>query len=392
MHRAGIYSGIFFVIFLAISLYADGSKTIIAEGRASLANVNAEIARERAIENALRAAVEEGTGIFLSSQSRSQNYQLISDNIIANSSGYVSEYKILSERQASGFYIIRVSAVVKTGNIERDLQAIGLLLERKNLPRLMVLVSESWQSHPLRDETPNRQTQAEAGIAAAFLEKGFLVIDSQAIMKSRERDQAILALKGDMKAASVLGKLHEAELVVVGEVKSQSRGNIVGSNFISVSSTITIKVIQSDTGEILTAKSWNSSGAGLDELAASSASIKRGVDRVSTELISDIVSKWAKDTSGTHNIQILVQSIRMLEDLTYLEKTLTNQIPGIKQLYRRNFGTGTAILDAKISGETDALSSEIQRKVFGRYKVIVVGTSANMLKLKIEYLEQQKIN
>ncbi len=325
MQRIGIGYIIIFVFCLSISIQADGSKVIIAEGRASLANVDLEIARERAINNALRAAVEEGAGLFLTSQSVTHNFKLLSDNILAKSTGYVSEYKIISEKQEKGFYHINISALVKTEDIEQDLHAIGLLLERKNLPRLVLLIKESWQTGSTGKDLFAHQSQAEALAESAFLEKGFFVIDSQTVKKSREREQTLLAIKGNAKAAAVLGRLHEAELVILGEAISQSRGTVAGSNFISVSTTITIKVINSDTAEILATKSWNSSGAGLDELAASNSSIKRGMDKACQDLITDLLNKWARGSSGGHAIEIIIYQIRSLSDLIFLEKMPKNQ-------------------------------------------------------------------
>ena len=369
---------------LGITAYSqDQDKEIVAEGRSSLANLDIEKARDRALEDAMRNAVEQGVGVFVSSESITQSYRLIYDKILINSYGYVRERRIISEGKQGEFYVVRIAAIVKTGSIKNDLQAIGLLMERKQLPRLMVLIKESWQARPEDQGFFSRQSQAEVSVVSAFLKKGFYVLDSTALKDSRGREEALKVIRGDSKAASMLGQLAGSDIVVAGESISQNRGTVANSSFVSVSTTFNLKVFNVDTAEILAAKTWNGPGAGLDELSASNASVTNVSNKVCDELIVDVLNKWVAQTGGTQIIQIIVYQVTSFSDLDYLEKSLSNWIPGIKELYRRSYESGIAILDARVKGESDTIASAIQKKVFGRFKVIVSGFSKNMIKLMI---------
>ncbi len=383
--RAALLIPIVLLTFVVLNIFPSQDIEIVTEGRSSLANRDIEKARDSAIEDALRRAVEQGVGTFISSESITEKYRLIYDKILSNSFGYIREYKILTEEKDGGFYIVKIRAVVSSASIENDLQAIGLLLERKNLPRLMILIQESLYPNSDGENYLAQQSQAEVSVVSAFLEKSFFVIDSATLNSSREREQAIRALQGDSKAASLLGLMHEADLVVLGTAASSARGKVANSNFISVGTTLTLKVIRTDTAEILAVKTWNSSGAGLDVLAASNNSVKRVSENVCDELISDVLNKWAAETGGTHIIQIQVTQVINFSDLDHLEKTLLNRIPGIQELYRRSYERGIAMLDARVKGEADTIASAIQKFIFGRYKVVVSGFSKNVIKLKLVY-------
>lgn len=368
-------------------------KRIRAEGRSTLAHLDVEKARDRAFEDALRKAVEQGVGIHISSESLSKNYQLIYDKILANSSGYVQQYRIIGEEEKGGFYVVKISALVKIDDIKSDLIAIGILLERKNLPRVLVVIKEQFMSQVVTKKAKHfffhRQSQVEACLAAAFLEKGFYVLDSRSVKGSREKEQAIKAIQGNIKAAKLLGNIMNADVVLIGDSYSKKSGTVAGSNFISVAATLSVKAIRAGTGEILTANTWNSSGAGLNDIAAANNAAKRVSSIASDKLIRDVLNKYIKDIQGAHIIQVIIYNITNFSHLDLLEKELKHYIPGIQKLYRRSFERRIAILDASIKGEIDTVASAIQKRKFEKFKVVVTGFSKNVIKLTIVQHEKK---
>lgn len=385
---------ILWCFFLSLNFHQGQSreKRIVVEGRSTLTNLDIEIAYERALEDALRKAVEQGIGIHISSQSMARNYQLISDEILARSSGYVQQYKILKQGKKDGVYAIKISALVKMDDIKNDLISIGILLKRKKLPRMLVLVNEKFMSQLTSENSKTLfihgqiQSQIEARLASLLLEKGFHVLDSKSIIQSRAKEQAIKALQGKAAAAKLLGDIMHADVVLIGEAHSNKSGNIAESNFVSVTKALTLKAIRVDTGEILAANTWNSSGAGMNDIAASNNAAKRVADIAGDQLITDVLNKYITETGDTHMIQLIVYNIRSFSDLEFLEKSIMDRahgIPGIRQLFNRGFEKGIAIFDAQIKSESDAIAHAIQKKIFKRYKVVVTGISKNVIKLTI---------
>src|SRR5262245_65731538 len=96
---------------LALPLFAQDSKQITAEGVASVGNDPAA-ARDKAIEDALRRAVEQAVGTIVESETAVENYQLLSDKIYSHSSGYVKDYKVVSEKTEGGLVRVTVAANV----------------------------------------------------------------------------------------------------------------------------------------------------------------------------------------------------------------------------------------------------------------------------------------
>ncbi|RKZ24730.1 hypothetical protein DRQ20_06515, partial [bacterium] len=157
-------------------LAQEETKTVVVEGTAMIGTDLAK-ARDEAIEDALRSAVEQGVGLLISSETLVKNFQVIEDRILSRSHGYVASYEIVQERKEGSLYRVRIKAVVKLGNLKDDLAAIGLLLRRKGLPRLMVLVDERNIGSEKIPGFGYDLNNAETAIMEVFMSRGFTFID-----------------------------------------------------------------------------------------------------------------------------------------------------------------------------------------------------------------------
>jgi hypothetical protein len=82
---------------------------------------NAQAAKEDAIRNAVQAVV----GSYVSSDLAMQDRQLVKDQVLSYSAGYVSKLDVLSqERESSGLYRIRVRAEVSREKVKRKLDEL----------------------------------------------------------------------------------------------------------------------------------------------------------------------------------------------------------------------------------------------------------------------------
>lgn len=100
-------------------------------------------ARDQAIQDALRQAVEQGTGVFLTRQSKTKNYQTLYDKIFADAVGYIKEHSVEKVWTAEGVTFAKVNAVVSTQQFQRDWAAIAHTYEQQNNPRVILVIGET---------------------------------------------------------------------------------------------------------------------------------------------------------------------------------------------------------------------------------------------------------
>ena len=140
-----------FFLFMIPASYTFGKvddvAEIMAEGVSSMQDT--AMARDQALRDAQRRAVEKGVGVYIDAETQLQNLQVIEDNILATSQGYLlPDYKILSEgMESDGLYHLVLSARVRLGKLSDDLETleelhkIGLIKKAGN-PRTMILISQ----------------------------------------------------------------------------------------------------------------------------------------------------------------------------------------------------------------------------------------------------------
>ncbi|WP_456325503.1 flagellar assembly protein T N-terminal domain-containing protein, partial [Desulfonauticus submarinus] len=174
-HKA--YWMIFLMFFFVPLLFpANGysAKEVVVTGMAPIMGNQAQ-ARNQALQQALRSAVEQGIGTLIDSSTIVKNYQLLSDKIYSQASGYVKNYQVLSEGPSPDgqMYNVTIKAVVSTESIKNDLRAIGILRQQVGNPRFMTIYLPRTHSSAYRNS--RAVIAAEQAIQGVFARKGFVV-------------------------------------------------------------------------------------------------------------------------------------------------------------------------------------------------------------------------
>src|SRR5262245_57048633 len=112
----------FVFVFLSLSFVADAQQTrvVTADGVATVC-ADPAAAHDKAVEDALRRAVEQAVGTMVESETATENYELLSDKIYSRSQGYVKNYEVLSEKTEGNLLRVKISAEVSTGDISNEL-------------------------------------------------------------------------------------------------------------------------------------------------------------------------------------------------------------------------------------------------------------------------------
>lgn len=357
---------------------AEKEPTVVtAQGVAVVLQGNLDVARDAALQDALRQAVEQVVGTMVESDTLVQNFQLVSTNIYTRTRGYVQSYKVLSERQEGTLYKVSVQAVVDIGNLEKDLGALGLLYQRLKKPRVMVIIPETHIG--MRPPDPAGETE----IIRQLIQKGFKVVDQTQVRKIREGDQVKKALEGDVKAAQLLGQQHGAEVLIMGEAFSEGamRGGVL-ANMVSVRARLEARAIRTDTGEILAADGAFAPGLDISEQIAGKKALAAAGGKWVETTLPVILDRWSKEVSGDNSVQLVITGLSFSQ-LAKFKEVLTQQVRGVKDLQQRSFIANVATLDVDLKGSTQAIADELMLKNFAAFKVEVTGFSPNRIDLRV---------
>ncbi|MDZ7392458.1 MAG: flagellar assembly protein T N-terminal domain-containing protein [candidate division KSB1 bacterium] len=339
-------------------------------------------ARDRAIDDALRQAVEQALGTYIESETRVQNYQVVDDNILSWTRGYVRNYTILSDyKKTPELYEVRLKAEVELGDLQRDAEAVKNLIERMGNPRVMVLIDEQNVGDPtghFRWFEVN-MTAAETAIMQKFMDSDFPVVDPGTVRENIKREQVLAALQGDNKAAAAIGLSFGAEIVITGKAIATVASGFNMAGMKSCQANITARVVETDVGRVLATASEHAAYPHIDEVTGGTMAIQKAANKLAEGLIAKILAKWRDKYYNLSEIKIVLRGVESMAQLSDFVNTAKFYLRGVKDIYQRNYGGGAAELDVKISGNATQLAREFERRDFGRFTITVEGVSANRI-------------
>lgn len=370
--------------FLFVSpSYSQQITSITVEGIGAIVKGDLAIAKDNALNDALRKAVEQAVGTLVQAQTLVDKYQLISDEIYTKSQGYIKKYTIISEKSDlnQGILKVTIQADVSIGDIKNDLNAIGLLLERKNKPRMMVIIDEKIGSAE-SGYSPNL-SESETVIIQKFTEKGFNFVDQATVKKNIKRNMALQAIAGDDSAAAAIGLEYGAEAVIIGNAVAKLAGKgIAGTEMKSIHASVTARAVKADTGEILATASEKGATAHLDETAGGALAIKKASEKIASNLIDQIITKWSGEVGGQTTVQLVITGIDFV-GLNKFKTIIQSQVRGVLKLNQRSFTAGVAVIDIETRTNAQSMAEELAMKNFETFKVEIIGLSANKIDIKV---------
>jgi hypothetical protein len=383
-----------FLTILVSAHYAHGeqllqSQVIKAEGVGAIVNNDKAIARDNAIEDALRKAVEQAVGTLVSSETMVENFQLLSDRIYTKTEGYVQKYKIISEAPAENIYKVILEATVTLGNLKNDLAAIGLLMARKHKPRVMVLIAEQnigqqyfsyWWGHQASE---TNLSITESVLVEKFREKDFNVVDHAAKVRDIKIGKPYKVANLDDNTAVSLGNQYDAEVVIVGKALAKLVGSVMGTSMKSTQANMSARAIRTDNGAIIASANTHGAAVHIDEVTGGSNALKKAASDLASKLIDQIITTWGKEVSGTTMVQLTISGISSYQDFMKFKNVLQEQVRGVKGVYQRSINAGVAKIDIDIKGDSQSLADELTNKNFQNFSININSLSQNSLELTI---------
>jgi hypothetical protein len=375
------------VLAVAHTTTAQESRTVAAEGVAVVQQGALDIARDAAVEDAQKRAVEQAIGILIDSQTQVENYQVISDKILSQTKGYIKRYSIAGEVNEGSLLRVRINAEVALGKLTDDLSGIGILLGQMHKPRTMIMIAEQNIGHELSAwwwGAHGQQTDmsvVENTIMDKFTEKGFEFVDHQVAAKEIKVTSGYKVQDLTADQARTLGNQADAEVVIVGKAIAKLQGEI-GGGMKSAQADLSVRAVRTDTGQVIASASTHGAAVHISEMTAGNEALKKAAAEAADQMVTKILAVYSKEVGGTRSIAITVNGLTKTQFVKFKD-VLRNQVRGIKDLHERSFAGTTAKIAVDSKSSAQVLSDELTMRNFGTFAVEVTGSTANSLELKV---------
>lgn len=361
----------------------DAPQRVSAVGQAAVIGTDIANARDKAVDDALRKAVEQSVGTMITSETVTQNFQLLSDKVFAKARGYVRNYKITSEKQDQGVYIVNVDAEVSAGNLKNDVDGIMHILRAKNMPRMLIMVAEQnvgqgdanfWWGN----KTFSTNLDAvENTFMDHWMKKGVRFVDRQALQGKISTGPAISSAEPTNDAIKEFAGKSGAEIVIVGKAVATDVGTIMGTQMHSVRANISLRVLNLDTGRILATATRSEAVGHVDPQTGGTLALKKAAEKSADELLEKILAQWETEVSGPATITLNLTNVKQSKNLRSIAQVLREQVRGVQDVRQLSFKNKAAELEVEIKGSAQDLADELETKTFQGFAVDVQEVTSN---------------
>lgn len=328
---------------------------------------------EEAKSDAKRRAIEKGAGSYIFSQSKTANFELVKDTILARSAGFVQKFTIVGtpKRTQDGAVELQARVVVSIKGIEDTWAVVKNLLTEMGRPKVMVVINER------TDQWPQQESTVQTGIENQLLKSGFLLVNSKQI-KAIERKNMLAAIAADKPdMIQAIAKQYGAQLFITGTAEATSGGiwNYAGVRFFRYGATCNVKCYRSDTAQLLysqTEKTQQSDRATAKRAAFRALDICSKI--VAPKIQADILRFWMDVCDGRGEVQLVVEKIKAVAYFK-LKKALQG-VKGVKQVNGK-----LAASVATFSIECDSTAEKLAEVLAVQYDGVIeiTGISQNVI-------------
>jgi len=357
------------MVSLTLSAGAEDTVTVTASGSAEIVSGNRDGAKEAALEDAKRMAVEQ-VGSEIIAETVVENFELVKDVVVTKVSGYVKSMEVIDESCSSSMCSVEIEAEVSAKELKDD---ATLIYKEMDKPRVMVLIPETTPS----GEIEVKSSVAENTVMEYFKEKGFELVDRNQALANIEADQLRAAATGDEKAATALGARAGAEVIVVGTANTGKAESIRGILYASTP-TLSVRALNTGNASIYATSTEVGKGQGGTPEQAQKTALQETAHRVGKDIFWKIVQAWNKEKLNGIPVELVATGVSYTS-LKGLKKDLES-LSEVKEVVQREFAAPSATLTVYIIGDANRLAELID----GKGIAVVTGVNPGKVTVKMK--------
>lgn len=349
----------YLIVFLCLSstsLLADQIVTV--KGMSFFEPGRELIAREKALDEAKRAAIEKAVGITMESRTVVENFQVVKDQILSRSTGYLNNIKILEERKTDfGAYEVTIQADVEVSALVEDLDRFQKILSWQKNPRISIVIEPALGKDyiPAAKKTANLLTEK-------LKQNGFSVFRYS---KNNEIQMGLL-IGLSLELCTKKSDYKDIQLTI---------------NEISLDTNI----YRPGDGEILAAASAVKSQPGENRLQVLDRGAKSCVDAIWNELQKKLTRVWEKELYSERDIYLIVKNVPSHAKAQEIAFVFKSDVSGIIDASLISFRKSKAEYQLKYRGWPEQLLNEVEMSYFKNkyFETALENITGNKIVIKI---------
>ncbi|MCP3925204.1 MAG: hypothetical protein GY714_21740 [Desulfobacterales bacterium] len=324
------------ISFLIIPISLLAGETVTVTGVSFFEKDRTAIAREKALAEAKRMAIEKAFGAKITSKTVVSNFEVLQDQIMSRSSGYISKVIIIKEEATNlGTYEVTIKADVEIGSVVDDMDRFQKILGWQKNPRVSVSVEKGLNAGYL----------PSANKAASFLTRELIGNGFSVFGSSDNKIQMGLNI-GISIEVSTSSSVYKGLPLPVNEVS------------------LTLNIYRAGDREIIATSNAVKSVGGVNKLKALDKGLKFCLDKVWRDTKDQLVDLWEKELYNDRDLYLTLKAIPTHAEAIQISSILNADVKGVVSSKLINFNNGNAQYIVKYKGWPEYFVNEIQMSYF----------------------------
>ena len=293
--RLRLSLGLRIFLFLSLSLTLTSTffaseaakpriSTVIIEGTAVVIDGDLTLAKDSAIKNAMRSAVEDVVTNFTKEVEGLDVYKgSLEENIYNNYENFIQSYKILGEMQDKDTYSVTIQVNIFEDSIKKRLLSLGIASIKHDNRKILLIIDEKTNISLAEDNLLTLFSISEDAVSKMLTDTGFEIINRTTVRNKIDLKELKQAITGDGKIVYNIGKQFNADMVILGvaEVKAETGG---------VKAELNAKVYSVKKETLIVEKNEITNVLTTDKVIGIAQSLRNAADKVAPVLV-DFIKK-----------------------------------------------------------------------------------------------------
>jgi len=327
---------------------------------AEIVSTGEGLSKEAALAGAMRSAVEQYYGSYISSNTLVVDSQLKEDKIFSHSKGYITKYEIIKESKNDGnTYSVTISATVDNKQIKDDIDALTILRKVIGNPRILVAFSQEGEgTQALKNK--NFVEEINNGIEEALTDRQYRVVDKTSSEKFAKQLAETHDINEKQNKAAAYGLKFNAEYTLLYSFSVKSGKVSRRQDGFDVVLPVKAKLIDNSRAQVITNKTIEVKGDGQTAESALERAGRTGGKEIIAPILEVLHKNWVDMQQNGALYTVVLDGLNDPEEIARFTD-LFEKFPLVNTAKEVESGGGKTTFEATYKGKRDQLDRDVLR-------------------------------
>lgn len=368
----------FIVLFITVLFISEPSSAVedssilmgVTTGKGRITSQNLQQAKQNAVYEALKVAVQNAFAKIVSKQVFASNLDFFYSQVLPHASDYIITYQVLGGIENKGYYLVGVESKVDIHKLEKTLTDARILNANKDKPVILFFIVEKTPSDLLpkywwgKNPIPY-QPLAETIIIEQLIQDRFIITGNDSVRPDPSFYNITFNSIYDVAAAKGLGKKMDADMIVFGKAVSEEAINRMGEEK-TFNSQIDLEGYNLETGEKVVTSQVQAVVKSDMENEGNIQALIKAASLSAQDLSKQLNDYWTGYLRKEHAFDVTIKGKNFLPRFIALKQQF-KQMSGIENMQPKELGTDYAVMEIFYKGKSSQFADAVMLKTFDSF-------------------------